>query len=141
MRKYHVRFWSRVEQGDLLYLDKDISLVFENIDMLFGFETAMIVDYVTHFVNFKNSFYIGKLTEMDNQSMLLQAPDKRALYVKVADRLHNMRTINGHPKEEKRKAIAKETLTFFVPVAKFLKLDQAAQELLDISKRVLRTGQ
>jgi len=115
--------------------------VFENIDMLFGFETAMIVDYVTHFVNFKNSFYIGKLTEMDNQSMLLQAPDKRALYVKVADRLHNMRTINGHPKEEKRKAIAKETLTFFVPVAKFLKLDQAAQELLDISKRVLRTGQ
>jgi (p)ppGpp synthase/HD superfamily hydrolase len=119
---------------------EDTPLVFNHIDMLFGFEVATIVDYATHFVNFKNSFYMGKLTDFDNKTMLLQATDTRALYVKIADRLHNMRTINGHPQEEKRKAIAKETLEFFVPLAMTLKLDQAVQELLDLSNRVMKTG-
>jgi hypothetical protein len=119
---------------------EDTPMLLEDIDRLFGPEVATIVDYVSHFVNFKNSFYMGKLTNFDNKSMLLQATDRRALYVKVADRLHNMRTITGHSKEEKRKAIANETLEFFVPIAMSLKLDKAAQELLDISNRVLRTG-
>jgi (p)ppGpp synthase/HD superfamily hydrolase len=116
---------------------EDTPMLLENIDMMFGPEVATVVDYVTHFVNFKDSFYMGKLTDFDNKSMLLEATDKRALYVKVADRLHNMRTIEGHKTEKKRKEVAQETLEFFVPLAKYLNLEKAAQELLDISKQVL----
>jgi hypothetical protein len=116
---------------------EDTPKLLENIDMLYGSEVATVVDYVTHFESFKNSFYMGKLTEIENRDMLLEATDKRALYVKIADRLHNMRTIEGHSKESKKKEIAKETLEFFVPIARYYKLDQAADELLEISKRVL----
>lgn len=69
--------------------------------------------------------------------MLLEATDKRALYVKIADRMHNMRTIEGHKTDEKKKNISKETLSFFVPLAKSLGLVNAANELLEISTRVL----
>ncbi len=133
--------WNQEEAtilGSLLHdTVEDTPMLLENIDMMFGPEVATVVDYVTHFVNFKDSFYMGKLTDFDNKSMLLEATDKRALYVKVADRLHNMRTIEGHKTEKKKKEISKETLEFFVPLAGKLGLDKAAKELLDISKRVL----
>lgn len=69
--------------------------------------------------------------------MLLEATDKRALYVKIADRMHNMRTIEGHKTEEKKKNISHETLAFFVPLAQSLNLDQAAKDLREMSNKVL----
>lgn len=116
---------------------EDTPMLLENIDMMFGPDVVRVVDYVTHFQSFKNSFYRGKLNDTENKLMLLEATDKRALYVKLADRLHNMRTIEGHKTEEKKKKIAQETLIFFVPLAKSLGLEKAAKELLDISTRAL----
>ena len=69
--------------------------------------------------------------------MLLQIADRRGLLVKVADRMHNMRTIAGHKSEEKKRTIAKETLSFFVPLALALVIPQAAEELRERSERVL----
>ncbi len=51
--------------------------------------------------------------------------------------MHNMRTIEGHKTEEKKKKVSRETLDFFVPLAKSLDLEQAAKELLDRSTHVL----
>jgi (p)ppGpp synthase/HD superfamily hydrolase len=133
--------WNQEEAtiiGALLHdVVEDTPMLLENIDMMFGPEVVRVVDYVTHFENFKDSFYRGKLTDDENTRMLLQATDKRALYVKVADRMHNMRTIEGHKTEEKKKKIARETLLFFVPLAGKLGLEKAAKELLDMSTRVL----
>ncbi len=133
--------WNQEEAtiiGGLLHdTVEDTPMLLENIEMIFGSEVAKVVDYVTHFENFKDSFYRVKLNDTENKRMLLEATDKRALYVKVADRLHNMRTIEGHKTEEKKKKIAQETLDFFVPLAKSLGLEKAAKELLEISTRVL----
>jgi (p)ppGpp synthase/HD superfamily hydrolase len=63
--------------------------------------------------------------------------DQRAALVKLADRLHNMRTIEGHPSSSKQKRIADETLAFFVPMARHLDLANMAQELEKISLEVL----
>ena len=60
---------------------------------------------------------------------LLEVEDARMLYVKLADRLHNMRTIEGHPSLTKQKKIAEETLQFFVPMARGLGLVPIAEEL------------
>jgi Na+/proline symporter len=116
---------------------EDTPMLLENIDMMFGPDVVRVVDYVTHFESFKDSFYRGKLNDTENKRMLLEATDKRALYVKVADRLHNMRTIESHQTEEKKRKICQETLDFFVPLAKYLGLEQGAKELLDRSTRVL----
>lgn len=133
--------WNQEEAtiiGGLLHdVVEDTPMLLENIDMMFGPEVVRVVDYVTHFESFKDSFYRGKLNDIENKRMLLEATDKRALYVKIADRLHNMRTIEGHQKEEKKKKISQETLDFFVPLAKSLSLEKAAKELLDISTQVL----
>ncbi len=133
--------WNQEEAtiiGGLLHdTVEDTPMLLENIDMMFGPEVVNIVDSVTHLESFKNSFYRGKLNEDENMRMLLEATDKRALYVKIADRMHNMRTIEGHAKYEKQEKIAKETLYFFVPLAKALGIEQAAEELQDRSNRVL----
>lgn len=60
---------------------------------------------------------------------LLEVKDERILYVKLADRLHNMRMIKGHTSLVKQKKIAEETLQFFVPMAKSLGLTPIAEEL------------
>jgi (p)ppGpp synthase/HD superfamily hydrolase len=69
--------------------------------------------------------------------MLLEIEDKRALYVKIADRIHNMRTIEGHQSAAKKKQIAEESLQFFVPLAKALGLEQAVAELKERSMAIL----
>lgn len=69
-------------------------------------------------------------------TQLLNAEDKRVLYVKLADRTHNMRTIQFH-RVDKQKQIASETLGFFVPVALYLGLLELADELKKRSNDVM----
>ena len=72
--------------------------------------------------------------------MLESTGNTRALYVKLADRVHNMRTIEGHRKLAKRREVASETMAFFVPLAARLGLPQAEEELTARCSKVLQTS-
>lgn len=123
--------------GALLHdIVEDTPMVLENLEMMFGKEVVGIVDGVTHFESVQESFYKVQLAPHENIMMLLGVEDKRILYVKIADRLHNMRTIEGHSSYVKKKQIAEETLQFFVPLAKKLGLEEAAAELQQKSMAV-----
>ena len=111
-------------------------MLLETIAALFSQDVAHIVDRVTHLQSYKNSFYQVKLSAEENILMLSEAADRQALCVKVADRMHNMRTIHGKSAASQRRT-AKETLQFFVPLAEKLGLKQAAQELKESSMAVL----
>jgi hypothetical protein len=117
---------------------EDTRMLLEQIDMKYGPDVRNIVDCVTHFESYKDSFYKLKLSETENISMLLSKTDRRGLIVKVADRMHNMRTIDGHKSEEKKRSIAEETLKFFVPLALTLDIPRIYVEELTIrSQNVL----
>ena len=71
------------------------------------------------------------------QLFMSSAEHPLILVIKLADRLHNMRTLSGHPSEKKRKRIARETLEIFAPVANRLGMWQIKWELEDLSFRYL----
>jgi Na+/proline symporter len=110
---------------------EDTFMLLESIETIFGKEVAEIVNAVTHLESSKDTFYKVKLSAHENIWSLLEVKDKRAWYVKLADRLHNMRTVQYKP-YEKQKAIAQETLQFFVPLAEQLGLKAAAKELKEL---------
>lgn len=116
---------------------EDTPMVLENLEIMFGNEVVSIVDGVTHFESVQESFYKVQLAPHENIMMLLGVEDKRILYVKIADRMHNMRTIEGHNSYAKKKQIAEETLQFFVPLAQKLDLEAAAAELQERSVAVI----
>jgi hypothetical protein len=113
----------------------DTSLLLAQIEMIFGKYTADIVGKVTHLERTSDSFYKLKLSAEENISMLLEAGDDRAMYVKIADRIHNIRTIQGKSPDSHDR-IAKETLQFFVPQAQRLVLHEAAKELKERCMKV-----
>ena len=115
---------------------EDTYMLLENIEIMFNKEVARIVDGVTHLDSNKETFYKLKLSTHENIRKLLEIADKRALYVKLADRLHNMRTIQAKSYESQCR-IAEETLLFFVPLAAKLGLVGAAEELKEICFTVL----
>jgi len=107
---------------------EDTPMLLENIEAMFNKEVARIVDGVTHLDSNKETFYKLKLSAHENTRKLLEVADKRSLYVKLADRMHNMRTIEAKPSENQR-STAEETLLFFVPLAEQLGFLGAAEEL------------
>ena len=102
--------------------------------MIFGEQVAFIVSKVT---NLEDNLRRVSSEEHENVYRLLKYEDKRAAYVKLADRMHNMRTIQGHSSLTKQKSIASETLYFFVPLANSLGLEDIAKELKTLSLEVL----
>ncbi len=115
---------------------EDTAILLTHIEAIFGKETAAIVDKVTHLESSQDSFYKIKLSAEENILMLLESGDDRAIYVKLADRVHNMRTMEGKSTTSQVR-IAQETLQFFVPQAQRLGLHQAAKELQERSMKVL----
>ncbi len=115
---------------------EDTRLLLSDVEAAFGIKTARIVDTVTHLESHAASYYKIRLSSEENMIMLSEAEDSRALYVKLADRLHNMRTISGKsPTSQVR--TAKETLKFFVPQAQKLGLTALAEELRTRSWEVI----
>ena len=98
---------------------------------MFGERVAFLVEKATNLED--------KLSLADHEHLhrLVHYKDPRAALVKLADRLHNMRTISSLS-AGKQQRIAHETLTFFVPLGKHLGLVGMAQELEDLSLGVLR---
>ena len=117
---------------------EDTPMLLTHIEVLFGKETAEVVDLVTHLQSIPGSMYKIKLSAEENLRMLSNSENRRGLYVKLADRMHNMRTINGHRKVAKRKLVAQETLDFFVPLARKLGLQEAAQEFKERCEAVFK---
>ncbi len=124
--------------GCLLHdLVEDTAFSLPQVGLMFNTRIQRIVDGVTHFYSDLDTLYKIKLATHENINKLLQAEDKSVLYVKLSDRLHNMRTIQFHSKLEKRKKIAEETLLFFVPMAQHLGLKEVEAELKKRSSDVL----
>jgi (p)ppGpp synthase/HD superfamily hydrolase len=115
---------------------EDTSLTLEQVELLFNEEVHTIVQGVTHMESNKATNYKVLLSHPENIHRLLGAEDKRVLYVKLADRVHNLRTIQAKSYESQRRT-AEETLLFFVPLAKYLDLSEAAEELRKMSFEVL----
>jgi (p)ppGpp synthase/HD superfamily hydrolase len=115
---------------------EDTPLTLEQVALLFNKEVHNIVQGVTHMESNKETNYQVLLSHPENIHRLLGAEDKRVLYVKLADRLHNLRTLQAKPYESQRRT-AEETLLFFVPLARQLGLMGAAEELKHRSFEVL----
>ena len=119
--------------------DTSISLV--QIGGMFNETVQRIVDGVTHLEsNIENQRRVT-LSAHENIQKLLGVDDNRVLYVKLADRLHNMRTIEGHKNLSKQQEIANETLQFFVPIARHLQINAIEKELQQLASQVLNKTQ
>jgi Na+/proline symporter len=116
---------------------EDTSLSLAQVALIFNPVVTTIVDGVTHLDSNLKNFKRIQLSAHENIQQLLEVKDERILYVKLADRLHNMRTIEGHSSLAKQQRIAKETLQFFVPMAKSIGLAPIAEELKRRSFAVL----
>ena len=116
---------------------EDTHATYETIKGEFGEEVAELVDGVTKISVFENTALTNSKAENFRKLILATSKDIRVLLVKLADRLHNMRTINGIAKEEKRKRIAQETMEIYAPLADRMGMHRIRDELEDLSFAVL----
>ena len=103
----------------------------------FGSIIANLVDSVTKVSSTHDENKEIKNIKTINKLSVYMATDIRAVYIKLADRLHNMRTIDGHDSYEAQARIAKQTLDIYVPLAALLGMYQIKEELEDLSFKVL----
>jgi len=116
---------------------EDTDLTIECIEKNFSKDIAKLVDGVTKLT--KIEFKADNVRQAENFRKLLLAmsDDIRVLLIKLADRLHNMRTIDFISKPEKRERIALETMEIYAPLAERIGVQQIKGELQDICFRVL----
>ena len=114
---------------------EDTSLTLNDIQRMFGKEVAFLVGKATNLEDHKRRINLG---DNENITRILNYEDSRSALVKLADRLHNMQTIQHHSLLSKRQSIAEETLTKLVPLAQELGLLDMAQELEQRSRDVLQ---
>ena len=115
---------------------EDTAATLNDIENRFGGEIRLLVDGVTKLTHFKAS-QPGFLDAKNFfRLMLATSRDGRTLIVKLADRLHNMRTI-GHLDTSRRRRIARETLDIFSPLAEQVGLPEWCEEMEDLSFRIL----
>lgn len=110
---------------------EDTEYTLEDIDQRFGSQIAAIVDGLT---KLSGVFYLDKSIQAENFKKLLLTlnSDIRVILIKIADRLHNMRTLESMPAHKQIK-IASETLYLFAPLAQRIGLYAIKSELEDLS--------
>ncbi len=111
---------------------EDTLATLEELESLFGKDVAHIVDGVTKLSRIQFQSKIHKQAENIRKMILAMSKDIRVVLVKLADRLHNMRTLE-YQKEHKRVKIARETLDIYAPLASRLGIDWIKRELEDLS--------
>ncbi len=116
---------------------EDTHATYETIKGKFGQEVADLVDGVTKISVFENQAASNSKAENFRKLILATSKDIRVLLVKLADRLHNMRTINAIDKIEKKERIAKETMEIYAPLADRMGMNRIRDELEDLSFQVL----
>ena len=116
---------------------EDTYATYESIKSEFGQEVADLVDGVTKISVFENQATSTSKAENFRKLIIATSKDIRVLLVKIADRLHNMRTIDAITKTEKKERIAKETMEIYAPLADRMGMHRIRDELEDLSFKVL----
>ena len=101
----------------------------EEITRLFGGNVARLVDGVTKLSKIEAQTENERAAENLRKFLLAMSDDIRVLLVKLADRLHNMRTLHHIPKPEKRRRIAKETMDIYAPLAERIGMYEFMKEM------------
>ncbi|HEX7365258.1 MAG TPA: bifunctional (p)ppGpp synthetase/guanosine-3',5'-bis(diphosphate) 3'-pyrophosphohydrolase [Dehalococcoidia bacterium] len=123
---------------------EDCSILLSEIEAKFGLEVSKLVDGVTKLG--KLSLHRGQSKQRESQAqnlrkmLMAMAQDLRVVFIKLADRLHNMHTLSALS-PEKRRSIAQETLDIYAPLAHRLGIWQIKWQLEDLSFRYLEPRQ
>src|ERR1700726_3720972 len=112
---------------------EDTVATLEDIERLFGPDIAKLVDGVTKLSRLELQSDQTKQAENFRKLVLAMSEDIRVLLVKLADRLHNMRTLRFIRDEEKRKRIARETMDIYAPLAERIGMHRMKDELEDLA--------
>ncbi|MFH1158518.1 MAG: bifunctional (p)ppGpp synthetase/guanosine-3',5'-bis(diphosphate) 3'-pyrophosphohydrolase [Pseudomonadota bacterium] len=118
---------------------EDTSATLEDLRRLFGEEICHLVDGVTKLSRIEYQSAQEKQAENFRKLVLAMSEDIRVLLVKLADRLHNMRTLHHIADAEKRKRIAMETTEIYAPLAERIGIHKIKEELEDIAFGILNT--
>ena len=112
---------------------EDTVATLDDIERLFGDEISRLVDGVTKLGQLELQSDQTKQAENFRKLLLAMSEDIRVLLVKLADRLHNMRTLSYIPKPEKRARIARETMDIYAPLAERIGIRDWKDELEDLA--------
>ncbi len=116
---------------------EDTYATYKTIEVEFGKEVADLVDGVTKISEFENQAVSNSKAENFRKLILATSKDIRVLLVKLADRLHNMRTINFVTDKDKQVRKAKETMEIYSPLADRMGMNRIRDELEDLSFDIL----
>ena len=111
---------------------EDTSATIKDIEKNFGKEVAKLVDGVTKLTLLEGNLESSKQAENFRKLLLASASDIRILLIKLADRLHNMRTLHYIKDQSKRKRISLETLDIYAPLAGRIGMQEIKEELEDL---------
>ena len=112
---------------------EDTVATLEDIRSHFGNEVAQLVDGVTKLTRIEFQSDRAKQAENFRKLVLAMSEDIRVLLVKLADRLHNMRTLHYIKSDEKRRRIAMETMDIYAPLAERIGMQEIKTELEDLA--------
>ncbi len=116
---------------------EDTHATYKTIEKEFGKEVADLVDGVTKISVFENKVASNSKAENFRKLILATSKDIRVLLVKLADRLHNMRTIKFVSSKDKQTRKAKETMEIYAPLADRMGMNRIKDELEDLCFEVL----
>ena len=116
---------------------EDTHATYKTIEDEFGKEVADLVDGVTKISEFENQAISNSKAENFRKLILATSRDIRVLLVKIADRLHNMRTIQFVTDKDKQIRKAKETMEIYAPLADRMGMNRIKDELEDLCFEVL----
>ena len=118
---------------------EDTKATYNSVKKEFGQEVADLVDGVTKISIFEEQAANNSKAENLRKLILATSKDIRVLLVKLADRLHNMRTINSVKDEDKKIRKAKETMEIYAPLADRMGMNRIRDELEDLSFSILNS--